>query len=277
MKNKIHKQLGVTLIELMIALTLGLLLSGAAVMIYLANKNTYSNVSDNSRMQENARYAMSFLTKAVWKSGWKVEPTHAADNPFRKGGGINSLDKVSWDRYALLKVVNNSKKYKKLGNKPNSDLLIVRFQGSGNPADQTMTDCRGTARSDNDVVTEVYYVNDDNALICAIVSDAGDLSTIPLINGVENLQILIGEDDSNKGYAKKYVNASAVNKWSNIASVQMGILVTSGIFTHNANNKNADGTNKKYKILDVNNVSISNSRLYGQVFSTTVSLRNGRS
>ncbi|WP_027707097.1 PilW family protein [Zooshikella ganghwensis] len=277
MKNKIHKQLGVTLIELMIALTLGLLLSGAAVMIYLANKNTYSNVSDNSRMQENARYAMSFLTKAVWKSGWKVEPTHAADNPFRKGGEINSLDKVSWDRYALLKVVNNSKKHKKLGNKPNSDLLIIRFQGSGNPADQTMTDCRGTARSDNDVVTELYYVNEKNELICVIVSDGANPKKIPLIKGVENLQILIGEDDKNRGYAEKYVNASAVNKWSNIASVQIGILVTSGIFTHNANNKNADGTNKKYKILDVNNVSISNSRLYGQVFSTTVSLRNGRS
>lgn len=62
-KNNNRNQKGFTLIELMIALTIGLFLTAGAVKIFTGTKNTNRTQENLSRMQENARFAMYFLTE----------------------------------------------------------------------------------------------------------------------------------------------------------------------------------------------------------------------
>lgn len=63
-----HKGFG--LIELMIAITLGLLLSTVVIQVFLAS-NQSSRVQDSlGRVQENARFAMQFIGKEVRMSGY---------------------------------------------------------------------------------------------------------------------------------------------------------------------------------------------------------------
>ncbi len=60
---------GFSLVELMIALVLGLLVTGALIQLFLANKITY-NVSDGLvRAQESARYAMLTLNRDLRMAG----------------------------------------------------------------------------------------------------------------------------------------------------------------------------------------------------------------
>ncbi|MEF2242024.1 PilW family protein [Xanthomonas arboricola] len=56
---------GVTLIELMIALVLGLLVVGAAIGIFLANRRTYSATESLGRVQENVRTAFELMARDV--------------------------------------------------------------------------------------------------------------------------------------------------------------------------------------------------------------------
>ena len=67
--SKTH-QLGFTIIELMIALLLGLLLTTGIIKVYITTKDTY-NLSENlSRLQESARFAMGYLTQDIRMAGF---------------------------------------------------------------------------------------------------------------------------------------------------------------------------------------------------------------
>lgn len=57
------RQRGLTLIELMVSLALGLLILSAVLYVYLGARNTY-RVSDNlARVQESGRFALEFLSQ----------------------------------------------------------------------------------------------------------------------------------------------------------------------------------------------------------------------
>lgn len=60
-------QKGFTIVELMIALLIGLFLSAGAIQIFLGTKENNRMQENLSRMQENARFAMHFLTEDIRK------------------------------------------------------------------------------------------------------------------------------------------------------------------------------------------------------------------
>lgn len=60
---------GVTLIELLVSLVIGLLLAIAASATYLYSKQSYSAVTENSQMEENGRFALTLLTRYIQSAG----------------------------------------------------------------------------------------------------------------------------------------------------------------------------------------------------------------
>jgi len=56
---------GLSIVELMVAVTIGLLLMGGAISIFVSNKNTYEITDDLSRLQENARYAIATMARDI--------------------------------------------------------------------------------------------------------------------------------------------------------------------------------------------------------------------
>ncbi len=61
MKNRQRKSPGLSLIELMVALTIGSLLIIGAVTVYVQSRNTFALNETVARLQENARYALSMI------------------------------------------------------------------------------------------------------------------------------------------------------------------------------------------------------------------------
>jgi type IV pilus assembly protein PilW len=81
---------GVTLVELMISLTLGLLLTGAIMQIFLRNRVTYAFSDGLSQIQEHARFALDHVANSTRMAGSIGCPVDvaitndlAAANPFR--------------------------------------------------------------------------------------------------------------------------------------------------------------------------------------------------
>ena len=61
---------GLSLIELMVALTIGALLLAGAVSVYMQSRNTYRTNDTASRMQEIGRYAFDVISPDVRLAGY---------------------------------------------------------------------------------------------------------------------------------------------------------------------------------------------------------------
>ena len=82
------KQAGLSLIELMISITLGIILTAGIIEIYIGTKQTYRVQDELSRLQENARYALDIITADIRQAGYtgcgnlsKITPDVIAKNP----------------------------------------------------------------------------------------------------------------------------------------------------------------------------------------------------
>lgn len=64
------KQKGLSLVELMIGITLGLILLTGVMQVFLSSKNVYSSQQALSRIQETGRMAMEFLSRDIRMAGF---------------------------------------------------------------------------------------------------------------------------------------------------------------------------------------------------------------
>jgi len=80
-----RRQSGMTLIEIMIAVTISLILLAGIMQIFLSSKQTYRVQDGTSRLQENSRFAMRFLNQDIRMAGYSgcsagsLVPTNIVD------------------------------------------------------------------------------------------------------------------------------------------------------------------------------------------------------
>lgn len=67
--SKQTQQLGLTLIELVIAMAIGLFLIAGVIEIFIDNKSTFRNAMAQSRLQENGRFAVEFMSAELRLTG----------------------------------------------------------------------------------------------------------------------------------------------------------------------------------------------------------------
>ncbi|MCK4493007.1 MAG: prepilin-type N-terminal cleavage/methylation domain-containing protein, partial [Methylococcales bacterium] len=108
------KQSGMTLIEIMIAMLIGVFLLGGVMQIFMSSRQSYRMQDNLSRMQENGRFAMDFLTRDIRMADYQgcstkkakrwLDPKSPNPNPMpmttiADGLGIIGKDNVSnnWD------------------------------------------------------------------------------------------------------------------------------------------------------------------------------------
>lgn len=135
---------GVTLLELMIALALGAIVSLGAVQLFDASQRSASLGEGQARLQENGRFALAFLREAVRSAGLApcagLTPTlrstlqgGTGDEPpprFALGAGLGGFD--GGDRGFAPSLTGNDLGLDAANLRAGSDVLVVRgFQGEG--------------------------------------------------------------------------------------------------------------------------------------------------
>lgn len=99
MNIKINKrQRGFTLIELMVALLLGLLVVAAAGSIFLSNRRVYGSTEAISRIQENQRAAFELISRDIREAGVNPCSRFDATNPLVVQ--VTAPDAQFWQRFA---------------------------------------------------------------------------------------------------------------------------------------------------------------------------------
>ena len=97
MKATIRKQVGLSLVELMISITLGLILMTGVVQMFLSSKESFTSQQSISRIQETGRLAIEFMTRDIRHAGTfgcmrgnTGDPVMQLQNPNQNFGGLHT-------------------------------------------------------------------------------------------------------------------------------------------------------------------------------------------
>lgn len=147
------KQQGVTLIELMVGMAIGLIILSLSYQIFIGSKTTHNRILSQSRMQENARYAFSFIANSVRNTGYRDTAEELPDiafsdsnNPLVSGSDGTDLP-VAGEPATLsfssrsVDVMVGSDTISLANVAQYSDVLVVRYQGG--EYERAITDCVG--------------------------------------------------------------------------------------------------------------------------------------
>lgn len=125
--TSMHRQQGLSLVELLIAMTLSLLLMGGVLQIFLASKQTYSANTALSRVQESGRFAMEFLTSDIRNAGYKGECITPLNNLLNEGSSSYSADLFDLSQ-AVSGRANASPSW--VANRTAGDVIHVKYAAS---------------------------------------------------------------------------------------------------------------------------------------------------
>ncbi len=120
-------------------------------------------------------------------------------------------------------------------------------------------------------VTNRYYVRNDAAGRPVLFRQSGFAAPVPLIEGVDNLEIKYGEDTAGSDrVADVYSDADAVLNWNDVVSVRFALLMRS------IEEYGADFDTRSYSLLGrvIDPTPGANDRRRRRVFTTTVEIRN---
>ncbi|MEE9303912.1 MAG: PilW family protein [Thiotrichaceae bacterium] len=250
-------QHGFTMVELLVAMAIGLFLVGGVFQLFVANKQSSRIQNNLSHVQENGRFATSELSRVLRMAGLKSDPTDTAAFATPATAPITGSDNAS----------------------AGADDVFISFQGvTGLATAGGAVDCLGTRflpTTPATTITNRFYLADDTngvrSLFCSETT-AATPNPQPLVEDVSDMQITYGVDTADDGTANYYVNATTVNTgtagvpdWSNVVSVRINLLVVSG--------EDAVTTTAQTYQFDGAAVTATDNRLY-KVFSVTIALRN---
>jgi type IV pilus assembly protein PilW len=219
---------GLTLIELLVAMVIGLIVVLAAVASLTVARRGFSTVDAASQLRDSSRFAADLIGRVSVQAGYRdlfIAASATSIDPLR-------MPNVSGFNNAFIDATNPLTAFttRTAGvDGYGSDVLIVRYQAAqlysmyegssltnGSVSDQTMIDCAGNASAtvpdpmstnpaSTVLVASIFHVainQGEPALMCTY-SDTGvaPFVTRPIVQGVENLQVLYGVDGVTAGTA----------------------------------------------------------------------------
>lgn len=276
-------QRGFSLVELMVALTIGMLLMAGLTGIFVNSNRTRSEIEKANRQVENGRYAVQLMTDDLRLAGFYGEfnptvltaPAAKPDPCLTTPADLIAalpLPVQGYDNGASLGCLADVK--------PETDILVVRhastcvagstdcdavsaglpyFQaslcnsstelGSANSSDYFAldTDTSNLKRHKKDCTTladlrryrtHIYFIaNNDNPsdgipTLKRAELGASGFSIVPLVEGIQNMQIEYGLDTGNVGSPSTYTAdpdngcaaAACVANWQSVVSIKLNLL-----------------------------------------------------
>jgi type IV pilus assembly protein PilW len=205
-----HKQQGFSIVELMIALALGSLITLAAVQLFSTNQRTFQLQQGLTDVQEQGRFALDYISRDLRLMGLR-DPAVAGPDP-----GLLLADTT-----VGAAVVPASQDGGAVG--AGNDRLTFSFHARAGDMD-----CEGDVTAAAALVANTYWVGgpDNDQLFCAGSIDAATVGLV-LVEGVDSFQVQLGIDTTVDGVpaAGHYRRLNEVAATDQIVSVRIGLLV----------------------------------------------------
>jgi type IV pilus assembly protein PilW len=282
---------GLSLVEIMVSLVIGLVVVGAVIVSYLSSGQANKLQSAYAEMNENAQIAMSTMQQDLLLAGY-TQPV-----------GINGLNTGFIKTFMTRSIFGCDNGFAA----PNTIGVAACAVGAGTPAIEMSyeadvsnsvptsgfpSDCMGNSlryvvQTIPVGVNNITFYETHNRYYLAIGSTgrselhcASAAKTVagvaingqPLVDNVENIKVWYGEANAvNPRQIVRYVTASLVTDWQNIVSVRICLLMRSAETVLNTEDTSA-GT---ASYLDCDSVSqTSADRYLRRTYFMTTTLRN---
>ena len=245
-----NRQSGMTLIEIMVALVISLFLLAGLLQMFIATRQSAKVQENLSRVQENGRFGIEYINRIIRQAGYRSGTSILNGFSFKEKFKTNQADGSDNDGYN------------------DSDTITARFEGE-NIDQGEVRNCLNTKIVSTVALPvisiDTLSVNNSNNLQCQAITPAGgSAETQPILENVENMQILYGRKINNN---VAYVSASDIgnNDWDDVFSVRVSLVLRT------AEDRLVDAP-QPY-IVNGETITPTDRRLY-RVFTTTVALRN---
>ncbi len=328
--NTYSKQSGMTLVEIMIAMLIGIFLTGGVLQVFSSSRQTYRVHEATSRMQENGRMALEVLARDIRMAdfwGCVSDPSNFVNNLDNTGtgyidfltGGVDGTEGASGAPDSLIlrggfdtnlnvqppygpqasaniKVPPNNGLeqfdivfvsdceagdiFQITNANPDTAGTVVHNTGVGDPGNYNVTNPGCPGGGNAHCLSKVYGAD---AKLMATRQITYSIATgsegqpalfrngVEFLDGIENLQILYGEDTdapglAGSGVANYYVPADQVASMESVVSIRIAVVARS--YDDNL----TGGVAQDYNLFGTT-VTPADNRLR-QVYTSTVAVRN---
>ena len=334
---KFKKQIGISLVEIMVAMVISIFLLGGVIQVYIGNKTSYRFADASARIQENARFALDTMSSDLRMAGFwgcaqflTTGNEHLVNNLNYPPADVALYDFINNDAISAIENVglNGSDSLTVLGSKAGQNIVLsdmVTTQANVIVSSDANIDANDIAIISNCEGADIFQVSSIAAVgagqiglshvaglantqnlrppqtPCVPIANGQCLSqqygtsaalsilqTITysiqagasgepalwrsvygvddeLIEGIEQMQILFGIDQTGDGQPNQYVTGNNVAGSRAIATVRIFLVARSDV----------DGITDTAQTYNLNGVAtVAPDNRLRQVFSITVTLRN---
>ncbi|MDB4453375.1 PilW family protein [Pseudomonadales bacterium] len=269
------KQKGFSLIELLIAMGLGLFMLAGIIQVTVGSRQSFDVIRAQSIIQESGRFSMSFISRSSRAAGY-LNPgdittmngdDYAADLVNLVASNAYWLGQNGFDEGAIV-VGADSTDATLTDADTTLDSFTFRMEGDGD-ATRPLLDCAGVAIDGTPgIFTRMtFYIDTNDQLRC----DVAGASSVVLVSGVEDMQVLYGVGNaSTPNRATRYLTATQMTSadWPYVVAMQIGLMTLS-------DNTPLDRTGRDYILLDkaIDSTVTADGRAR-QVFTQTIAIRS---
>lgn len=272
-RNPCHQ--GFSLVELMISLALGLVLSLAVVQVMVSNRVTNQFNQTISEVQESGRFIIIRLKNELLEAGFYdvlVGNIASGTDITSEAAFVQNHPVILTNDFSDLTTLSSLD-----GNSGKNDTLVINLLSEQDCTGSTY----GYSNGDAFHVVNKYFVSGtelrcqgyDGRVLRGMQNTTSSSGAVTLMDGVQNFQVQYGLSAASGptvGAAVRYVTADQLgalrNRGQQVVALRIAILMQSS-------GKLSTLEDKKYTVLDETNVEI-DSQHYGQVFVQTIALRN---
>ena len=249
MKRTMIKNTGLTIVELMVAITIGMIAMIGIVNILITNSSNSRVIHILAQQQEDAMFALDKLTNDIELAAYRSKPLLSNLQPFP------DLTTVFPANQSYITGTNGM-------SLSQNDTITIRYQGSGNgigTPDGLIKNCENISIDAFTTNTDTFSVNSNGELMC---------NNMVLISNVELMKVRYGEDLTGDRNANRYISADfpGIN-WQRVVAARIALLIRSEapvLETPSQNN---------YSIFDTIYAAPSDKYLR-RIYITTIKLRN---
>ncbi len=197
---------GFSLIELMVAIAIGLLLLFGLDMVFVTMNQTYTLRQKLSAFQDNERMAMWILASSIRNAGWFPNPVSTTPLVFTTAAASFPASGAYSAGQSLSGTTGTG----------NDDSLSVRFI-AGTSAFQGCS----AQLNQGDRYTDAFSVSGGYLTCTETDNTSGVVNAVNLIAGVSGMVVRYGVDTNGSGSVTQYQSASSVSLWSAVKTVKV--------------------------------------------------------
>lgn len=271
-----NRQGGFSLVELMISLLLGTIITGAVIQVLVSSRVTNSLNQAVSQVQESGRFIMLRLSRELLEVGRYDTVSASIDN------SVDTVAEAAYVENHPVVLVGDMVNDVTLGSSQagagGNDSLVVSMLDS---QDCTGNDHGYAAQEEFHVVNRYFVSNNqlkctgyDGRVLRGLKVSVIAPSTVTLLDNVVSFQVQYGvsdQADNSTGQAITYVTADVLDALR--ANTQQVVALRWGVLLRSYENQVVQTNSPRFAVLNEDAVTLDNTHYY-QVFTKTLALRN---